>query len=249
MHKNMKNKKDRVKEILLMPIIASKSIKGISMITECNSNRRMILSGQMYKGAPDEDMSDIAVLFYECIYNLEDKLLKENNGEYDLYCDQFAGDTMNSYNQIVGRKGCPQSDKEKWFNQYHCLANFWLLPMEVGRKGEEWSKSKKAKDYMDNFLYVLANNFGEYKKRYPCYFKNLEKIEDFYDMHGFNDEKCKCVIRTEEEYQIISKMAAADRIKRMQEFVDWRAEYLAEQYTEDLYQLFIKEGLINQETV
>ena len=100
------------------------------------------------------------------------------------------------------------------------------------------SKATVAKDYLDNFLIVLEARFDEYKKTYPYYFENIESIQAFYQMHGFEDNACDCVVKSKEEYNVIKKMNAEERISRMQKFLDWRADYLSREYKVQLEGLF-----------
>jgi len=232
----MSKKSDFIKDILLMPIIVSKSEQGFSIVKDCNTGEKLIISGQKYNGSVDADMSDIAIEFYKHIYKLENIL----NDKNQLVCDQFAGDTINSYRYVTNRKGCSQKMKDDWSRQYHCLANFWILPKAVGRMLGKYSKATIAKDYLDNFLYVLHNQemYESFKKEYPEYFLNCENIEDFYAMHGF--ENCDVIIQNINDYNKVKCMNADERINRMQKFVEWRATFLAEKYGNELENLFEK---------
>lgn len=125
----------------------------------------------------DCDMSDFACGFYEIIYNRE---IVADNGSFTN--KNFAGDTMTSVSRLPALK-----------DRYHCLANFWLIPMDIGRTSswtsnerKQWSKTSdvyKIYDYMDRFLILLKDNFLEYKKLYPVYFANIETFKDFCDIH------------------------------------------------------------------
>jgi len=46
----MSKKSDFIKDILLMPIIVSKSEQGFSIVKDCNTGEKLIISGQKYNG-------------------------------------------------------------------------------------------------------------------------------------------------------------------------------------------------------
>ena len=91
---------DELRKILLAPIIVdrelNKSEKGL-VFKWSDDSKKTIISGQKYKRDPDADMSDIAVAFYESLYEIN--MLKEDGHLVD---DDFAGDTINTP-KIVGR--------------------------------------------------------------------------------------------------------------------------------------------------
>ncbi|MCG2729851.1 MAG: hypothetical protein L6276_06145, partial [Acetobacterium sp.] len=86
-----KKKQEQVEEILLMPIICNKFIRG----TVRRGN--LIYTGQKYCNSADEDMSDFAVGFYEIIYRNIMKVVEnpgsilDNTGHF--IDKNFAGDT------------------------------------------------------------------------------------------------------------------------------------------------------------
>lgn len=233
-------KQEKVKEILLTPIITSKSFQGISLATteqERGKEYKFILSGQKYEGMTDEDMSDIAIEFYKMIYGID--ILDKETGK--LINKQFAGDTMNSYRQIARRKGLSEEKRIAWCKSYHCLANFWILPMDIGRKAIKGiSKSQVSKDYMDGFLTVLSEKYGEYSKIYPEYFPQ-EGIKKFYINQHLNE----CGYIKKDVIEKITGLEPNEVINRMAELVEKRAEYLSVRYTEKLYNYFEKIKLIN----
>lgn len=171
----------KVFEILVCQIIASKDINEISLFQ--NDSKRIILSGQEYGNVPDEDMSDFSVGFYKKLYNIEMN-------------DSFIGDTMNSFNAIS--KYASKEKKKEWKAFYHCLANFWVLPLEIGRKAGKYSKGRGAgkvtdevinfnkgmRDYMDRFLMDLKSREDEYGNAFKDYF---EKFEDFRNQHYIDE--------------------------------------------------------------
>ncbi len=143
-------------------------------------------------------MSDLSIGFYKIIY---DKILYDSilNDKGDLFDTNFAGDTMNSFNHIAnmvpecGKSRKQRTPMEEWpsyvvdyFNRYHCLANFWILPSDVGRtlKGV-LNKALYAKDYMDRFLMMVHDWYeGKYiNKPYNNYFSKFISWEDFLEKH------------------------------------------------------------------
>lgn len=175
--------KKQVYKILLMPISCKKEYSNI----ECKEDK--ILTGQKYIQSADEDMSDFTIGFYEILYRDILKLspiLKENGG---LLNNEFAGDTMNSFNSIVnitpgaGKTTLTRTSEENWpsylkeyFHGYHCLANFWLIPIDFGRK----SKKKNYYDSIDIFLNKVIEEYNNLSIQYKNYFENVVKFEDFF---------------------------------------------------------------------
>lgn len=85
----------------------------------------------------------------------------DNNG--NLVNKEFAGDTMTSVSKLPELK-----------EKYHCLANFWLIPMELGRKSNsplsKTSNTYQIQDFMDRFLLLVKFKFGDYHKNFGRYF-------------------------------------------------------------------------------
>lgn len=184
-------KEEQVYKILLMPIYCDNKKDEI-----CRINNR-INTGQKYYASIDMDMTDIAVGFYNIIYKdiLNSNPLLKNNGQ--LFNKEFAGDTMNSFNNIAnitpgaGKSQKQRTEDQKWpeylseyHSKYHCLANFWLLPMEIGRttKGLLNKTTKPKCDYMDRFLDMIYTevNFNEPDREY---FRGFKNWEDFCSVH------------------------------------------------------------------
>lgn len=124
-------KQNDARKILLTPIEFGEEISF-------ENNR--IFTKQTYSGSLDPDMSDLAVGFYGIIYGL--KILTDSG---KLLKKDFAGDTMCFFNTVAnripeaGRLKKQRTSIENWpaylqdYYKYRCLANFWVLPMEVGR--------------------------------------------------------------------------------------------------------------------
>ena len=133
-----------------------------------------IRSPQKYYCTADCDMSDFAVGFYEIIYR--DNLLNENKNilaEYGRFKNkELAGDTINSFNSlanvILDETNKTRSNQDKgpdylieYEKRYHCLANFWVIPMRHGRR------SAKLGRY-DCLIFIWKNfkmNMMNFKKR------------------------------------------------------------------------------------
>ncbi|NLJ95156.1 MAG: hypothetical protein GX326_06690 [Clostridiaceae bacterium] len=205
-------KRQEVYKILITPIRCTSYSNGKPIITMANS---VIETTQTYwpqyldkdtgkrfrySFNPDCDMSDFACGFYEIVYKdiLDGINLIDDDG--NLTNQNFAGDTMNSFNYIAnitpgaGKSTKQRTDQREWpeylkqyYKEYHCLANFWILPMEIGRKvNNKWCKGSydnKVQDYMDRFLKLLKDNFSEYKTLYRNYFSNINCIEGFTEVH------------------------------------------------------------------
>ena len=162
----MINDYKKYKKILLMPIkIVAAKEKYIKILDD------KILSTQSYRGS-DPDVSDAAIDFYTAIY---DKTIVKNKRLIDV---NFCGDTMMSYKSLKKLYGIDDDNPDRT----HCLANFWVLPMDVGHSSS-WtarrhlmylSKSAKCGDDMERFLIFHENERESFRKEYKDY-------EDFFD--------------------------------------------------------------------
>lgn len=241
----LEKKRRQVYKILLMPIYCKKEFSDIEF------KEGKILTGQKYIQSADEDMSDFAIGFYEILYKDILKLnpiLKENG---ELFKSEFAGDTMNSFERIANRTPGAGKSKitralvEHWpeylvlfCKQYHCLANFWLLPMDIGRTIRKGSKAQKSWDYMDRFLKIYIENQEEYKKMYPTYFSMFDSIENFSRMNfllgSYLNEDMVIDI-----YSDGKKYDSHTVIESMQEKIKLRAQYIAKsEYATELWDYF-----------
>lgn len=254
-----KTRKEIVEEILKMPIEMTDeepdNSEGIIF-----KRGAKIYSSQRYinnanKKYLDPDMSDFSVGFYQIIYS---KILGSNtilNDKGNLENENFAGDTMNSFHTIAnytpgaGESRKKRTDREKWppylqkyYDFYHCLANFWLVPLIIGRTGnKEFSKAYKAKDYMDRFLNVLKNNKKDYEKKFEDYFNNFENL-DFNEVHFLKG------IYTEDD-KIISfskNNTSEEKIIEITEMIKKRADHIASKYTDELFEYFKKWNLVDE---
>lgn len=234
-----------VKKILLMPIeCTSQETPAVFL------HNGRIYSSQKYPGF-DPDMSDLAVKFYQIIYrerleNLHYEILDEN-GNLKVLSEykEFCGDTMNSY-RTIEKKLCNDKKKEELKDKYHSLANFWLLPMDVGHSSShttkrglaDCSKSKNGlADYMDRFLEYFFNNHEKYEKNYPEYTESfrLEKFNVDHFLEGIYLENNKVT----EEMKFSNKDSdeiAVEMCKRIEK----RAELIAHKKGAELYKFFSK---------
>lgn len=242
---SLEDKQNYVYKILLTPIYCNKEYSNIEYKED------KILTGQKYIRSADEDMSNFTIGFYKILYKdilQQNPILKENG---NLFNNEFAGDTINSFARIANRTpGAGKSNKERtleryWpdylvlFNkQYHCLANFWMIPMGIGRTLHKWSKAKKSWDYMDRFLKTYIENKEIYIKMYPTYFSAFDGIKDFAQRHFLLGS----YINANMEIDIYSDTKKYDShavIKRMQEKVELRARCISEsKYTTELWEYF-----------
>ena len=196
-------KKRIVQEILKTPIIASSTYYGKPCLVSDSKNNNYIISGQKYKGCSDEDMCDFTVGYYNVVY--EKDILKNSN-----ITEIFAGDTMiDNY-------------KEELAN-YHCLANFWILPMKVGRS---CGRLNRARLHMDSFLKKLLENYEGYKEYYKEYFTEFSE-ETFVEKHYL-----------EGSFFVNNTVVEINTVDDARKCISMRAENLSEKKFKELYKYF-----------
>lgn len=195
-------KKKQVYRVLIMPIFVTKhSGFNENKSIEIYSKNEAIYTTQSYWQPYvdidtgqifrydinlDCDMSDFACGFYEIIYKKILNNCQIVDGEGGLINNQFAGDTMNSVSRIPGLK-----------DKYHCLANFWMIPMELGRKSKSVLSKTSNKydilDFMDRFLILMKFEWNKYLKDYNEYFGLIDTFINMKDIHflsqGYIDQK------------------------------------------------------------
>lgn len=223
---------DQIIEVLLMLVCCDKRNDTILRVDN------KIQTGQKHRSTLDEDMSDFAVGFYEIIYKdiLNSKSLLNDNGY--LLNKEFAGDTINSFNTIAnitpgaGRSRKQRTPNGKWpeylqdyHEKYHCLANFWLIPMEMGRttKGILNKAKKPINDYMDCFLEIV-----HLKIKFDCcdreYFKCFSSWRDFASKHflinSYMDQELKI--------DLYSQYQSDKFIEKVFEKIELRAECIVQ---------------------
>ncbi len=199
-----------LRKMLLTPIRR----KGRKVLEIDDKDNVILSSGKRYK-TRDPDLSDLAIEFYEILYGK--KMLKDRH----FRCDDFAGDTMNSFNSVANQffDGSPKRCKERkkaeengklppclqeYFEGYHCLANFWAIPKAIGRAG-----GNKGDRYDFAFSYIEKNlnnpDDPEFLDRHcvRCYTKiesddsNPQECRLVVDKPDYNNP-CKCVERVKE---------------------------------------------------
>lgn len=234
----MNGKKQKIIDSLLTPIECTGKSRGAPIIQLRGS---VIETTQTYVGCLDADMSDFALGFYEIIYKeiLGNHHIINSAGILQNSC--FAGDTMNSFQSIANitpnagrskRTRSPITDwpieLQKYQRQYHCLANFWILPVNIGRKSMKLNKF----DSMDIFLNQVKSNYESVFKQHHNYYSQISNPKDFYRIHFISSYSPEIVMKYSEVNAINVINQATTRIYR-------RAIDLAESdYADDLYNYF-----------
>lgn len=248
--------KNIVKQILLTPIKCSKRYKYVQMVDGG------IRSPQKYYCTADCDMSDFAVGFYEIIYR--DNLLNENKNilaEYGRFKNkELAGDTINSFNSlanvILDETNKTRSNQDKWPDylieyekRYHCLANFWVIPMRHGRRSAKLGRYdsfdfylEKLQDEYDEFQKEAIVHYPRDKKEYNNYFRMINGFNEFLKIHCIeNHVKAE---NPQDPYKQKDKEACKKLIEDIYDFMEIRAEAIVKNYTDLLYQYFLELKLI-----
>lgn len=244
----------QVYEILLLPIECDK-YKYSKIYRKDN----VLYTGQRYASKySDADMSELAVGYYDIIYRniLEGNRILQDNG--NLVDEHFAGDTMNSFNTVANRvpgagksrkqrKSIPKIQWPKYLQEYelnyHCLANFWILPFEMGRTLKPMSKARVGRDYMDRFLNVLRNDIKLYKSKYESYFIRVGEFVEFADIHFLIGNNLNKDMQIEVYSTPIND--GEDFIQRAQEMMRHRADLISKsEYAEDLWKYFKEIGIL-----
>lgn len=200
-----------------------------------------IVSKQKYYSTKDADMSDISIHFYQSLYDLNSN---ENNDEGKILNDsrlsskEFAGDTMNTPNDLVNR--CNDEEEETLSKldllklRYHCLANFWILPTEIGRSLGSLSKASCCKDYISLFLkkYCEEEKYNiDFKNKHGDYHAKFPK-DSFIKYHYLPEQ----TVNTDVFKNIGSNLNTI--IDSMNCFIDCRANTIVESKFQDLYLAF-----------
>lgn len=155
---------------------------------------------------------------------------------------------MNSFNTIAnktpgaGKSRLQRTQEEQWpqqlidyKNSYHCLANFWLLPMEIGRttRGELNKAKSPISDYVDRFLNMINEQvkFAGIDRPYFHYFKDFQDFADKHFLIGvYVTENLEVIEYSQDESTFIEK--ANQKIKG-------RAKRITEsKYVDELWNYF-----------
>ena len=151
-------KRKQVYEVLLMPINCEKH-GGFKSNRKVNisKQRNCIISTETYwpqytdkitgkqfryPFKPDFDMLDFACGFYKIIYKglLNGNEIVDEDGNF--VDKEFAGDTMTSVSKLPGLR-----------DKYHCPANFWILPMVIGRtSNNDWTTKSGYADELWHYF-------------------------------------------------------------------------------------------------
>lgn len=234
------NRTAEIKKLLLMRVEVEDRNSKIKIIND------IICSGQRYRRGLDPDMSDVAISFYECIYpNIPTPLL-DDDGE--LSNESFAGDTMNSFNSIANKtpdagssaKARQKNPRENWpdylqkyYEQYHCLANFWVLPMSLGRQG----KKTNYWDSMDMFLANIKQEAIYQDKLGSTYCNVFRDYESFCESHSLPGY-------TPDDPLVYTASNAKKLVSQATKRMELRAEKLAEKCDDRLQEYFSSLGLM-----
>lgn len=215
----------------------------------------VICTGQRYEGREDADMSDFAIGYYEILYQdiLKDSVLDDNGR---LKSNLFAGDTINSFTNIAnitpgaGKSRNQRTPVAEWpdqliryYQEYHCLANFWILPMELGRYDDEKRAYRCMKmnkyDSIDIFKEMLSNDYEGMTREIPEYFQSFSSYKDFCGQHFIDTYARKNTGFTYENsgWPTLIENAESD--------IWSRARAIAEsKYCDELFDYFTELGLI-----
>ena len=243
MENKVTEKENKVYKILLTPIKCDKSVPKIYM------KDNVIYSPQLYKRNPDEDMSDLSVGFYKIVYK---DILGGNNveilNEDGTYKNEnYMGDTIHSFNSLANvilgnRSKKERSPKEEWpkelidyQSKYHCLANFWVIPMYHGRTSAKLNRYDSLDVYLNKVYTGDIKNADEY-------FQKLT-YESFLEIHCMS--WYKILDNPLKIYRSKDKRGCIDEIQHIYDFWNKRASEIAKKYSRELYDYFEVLGLID----
>lgn len=236
-------KENIVYEILLTPIKCDKNVPKIYI------KDNVVYSPQLYKGNPDEDMSDFSVGFYKIVYK---GILGGNNvdilNEDGTYKNKnYMGDTIHSFNSLANvildnKSKNERSPKEAWpkelidyQSKYHCLANFWVIPMCHGRTSAKLNRYDSLDAYLNKVCTGTIKNADEYFQKFT--------YESFLEIHGMSWYKISD--NPLEIYISKDNYGCIDEIQHIYDFWNKRAIEIVKKYNSELYDYFQGLGLIN----
>lgn len=174
--------------------------------------------------ALDSDVSDIAIGFYERIYNVNEIKNSDGNSAFPnsklLECRravnwEFIGDTMNTAYKDIN---------------YHCLANFWLIPGQIGRTFGKYSRASKYRDKLDAFLSSLNNGYYDYSEVFSVYFSHFNSFDVFIEKHFL-----RSYVECKEGEKVIKTLSCPKDVEKM---ITLRAYEIAQEKYEVLYNYF-----------
>jgi len=211
----------------------------------------------------DADMCDLAVEFY--------KVFQFPNGEPVYSLDlRFLGDTMNSlnttrwtyyrstavdksYQEFRHNPKIWPPELQELQSRYHCLANFWVLPMRIARGGCHLGGAcginrgcnNNEKDYVDKHLVKVVNFFLDDKDSFDC--QSCGNHSDFYARFGAGEEglsNFKSILCLEPYFESdgtpvkLKNLEPLEFCRKALELMERRAESLTGTYGERLLNLF-----------
>jgi hypothetical protein len=205
----------------------------------------------------DEDMSDIAIRFYKEVFS---GLYNED--------DKYVGDTMNSFNRIANRvpeagksRKCraPEDEWPPWlqdyYSSYHCLANFWVLPMRVGRGGCKRRVGcpvnrgcNSEGDFVDKHLVKVKGLFSLSCNHFKCdacgdhsgYYEQFKMLDNSKDgWESFIEKLCLEPYLAADGIPVkLSKLEPEEFCEKAAELIYERAKLIAKRYERELNELF-----------
>lgn len=246
----MTEKEKWVYAILLTPIDCDKKFSKIEL------KDGIIKTPQLYYSTADEDMSDLSIGFYKILYEdiLKDKsknedgeILLDRKGHY--INEDYMGDTMHSFNSLANAIFSVPSAKqwppeEEWPPElidykikYHCLANFWVIPMKHGRRGKKLSYY----DSVDYYLYKVHKDFFESQSQKEGYFANFSNWDCFLETHCISSYSVKKEDSLLDVYKIEDRDKHLNELARINKAWEDRALEIAKKHGNKLYKYFTEE--------
>lgn len=215
---NQETMKEQIRRFLLLPIECEKRR------TTCHVVSGVLHTGQTYYSGLDEDMSNVAVGFYNVLYR---HILPQGQVLFGKHLANplFAGDTMYTFNTIanmVPEAGSTQTRRtapDQWpdylqnfYWQYRCLANFWLIPSDFGRR----SKKYNAYDSVSIFIRDVVHPWYQAAAgAYQDYVATMPTQADFYATHCISQqaqplaEEVQRLYRTRDAKALVAQAEAA----------------------------------------
>ncbi len=195
------------------------------------------------------EKENISVGFYKIVYkdilgesNVE--ILNEN-GTYKN--ENYMGDTIHSFNSLANvildnKSKNERSPKEAWpkelidyQSKYHCLANFWVIPMCHGRTSAKLNRYDSLDAYLNKVCTGTIKNADEYFQKFT--------YESFLEIHGMSWYKISD--NPLEIYISKDNYGCIDEIQHIYDFWNKRAIEIVKKYNSELYDYFQGLGLIN----
>lgn len=144
---------------------------------------------------------------------------------------------------------------KKFYALYHSLANFWVIPLAMGRTspkkvfiGENWLSTQ---DYMWKFLTYLKENwtdlqqqsclgkFEDSLEQQQAYFNKFEHYQQFVEKHCIDESIYKAATKDKTSNRgALDEKQTIEAVKDMIAAIEKRAELLSKsRYNEELWHL------------